>query len=141
MGTTATLLSRLDGVRESAPGRWMSRCPSHEDRSPSLSIRELEDGRVLLHCFAGCGAADVLVSVGLGLSDLFPAPLTMNGNKPTRPNHFHAAREALRVLHFETLVVAIGAENLAQGVTLSDEDRERLALAACRIRQAAGVCA
>lgn len=31
-----------------------ARCPAHDDRSPSLSLRDGEDGRLLVHCFAGC---------------------------------------------------------------------------------------
>jgi len=69
------VLGRLAGVRQNAPGRWIARCPSHEDRSPSLSVRELEDGRVLLHDFAGCGVEDVLGALGLTLADLFEEPL------------------------------------------------------------------
>lgn len=33
---------------------WTARCPAHEDRNPSLSIREGREGRVLVKCFAGC---------------------------------------------------------------------------------------
>ena len=40
------LLSILEGVKRTGPGRWMARCPAHGDKSPSLSIRELDDGRV-----------------------------------------------------------------------------------------------
>ena len=64
------LLDRLSGVRPTGPGRWIARCPAHEDRSPSLSIRDIDD-RVLVHCFAGCGVGDVLSSVGLTLADLY----------------------------------------------------------------------
>ena len=32
----------------------MARCPAHDDREPSLSIRDGGDGRVLVHCHAGC---------------------------------------------------------------------------------------
>ena len=40
-------------------GRWhggagMARCVAHEDGNPSLSIRDSDDGRILIHCFAGC---------------------------------------------------------------------------------------
>lgn len=65
------LLSRLDGVKGNSP-RYMAKCPSHEDKSPSLRVTSLDDGRVLIHCFAGCSAADVVASVGLELGDLFP---------------------------------------------------------------------
>ena len=50
----------------------MASCPHHTDRQASLSIKEGEDGRVLLHCFAGCANADVVASAGLSFPDLFP---------------------------------------------------------------------
>lgn len=65
------LLPRLDKVRGSCP-QWTAICPAHEDGSPSLSVKSLEDGRVLIHCFAGCHASDVMAAAGLSLSDLFP---------------------------------------------------------------------
>src|SRR4051812_42102059 len=66
------VVDRLDGVRRTGNGRWLARCCAHEDRAPSLSIRELADGRVLLHCFAGCSVGDVLARIELEISDLFP---------------------------------------------------------------------
>lgn len=65
------ILPLLDSVRETGGG-WVARCPAHEDRRPSLSIAEGADGRVLLKCFAGCTAEDVVRAVGLRLADLFP---------------------------------------------------------------------
>lgn len=65
------LLGRLQKVRASGDRKWMAACPSHEDRTPSLSIKQLEDGRILIKCHAGCGAADVMASVGLSLADLY----------------------------------------------------------------------
>ena len=132
-------VSRLDGARSMGSSRWVARCPAHEDRRPSLSVRETDEGKVLLHCFAGCDSADVLAAVGLSLSDLFPEKLTHHG-KPGKPNHWHAAREALQVLSVECLIVAVAAENVAQGIVLSDEDRSRLIQSACRIRAAAEAC-
>jgi hypothetical protein len=44
--------------------RWMAQCCAHDDRDPSLSITELNDGRILLKCFAGCETEDVLNAVG-----------------------------------------------------------------------------
>ena len=63
------LLGRLEGVRPAGPNSWMARCPAHPDRNPSLSIA-LRDGRVLLHCFAGCPPEAVLQAVGLTWKDL-----------------------------------------------------------------------
>jgi hypothetical protein len=46
-------LGRLDGVRRAGTG-WVARCPAHADHLPSLSVGVGDDGRLLLHCFAGC---------------------------------------------------------------------------------------
>jgi len=40
------LLSRLAKARQSGTGRWVACCPAHDDKRPSLSIRELDDARV-----------------------------------------------------------------------------------------------
>jgi hypothetical protein len=65
------VLGNLQGVRRSGAG-WVARCPHHEDKQASLSVKEGDGGTVLLHCFAGCGTADVVVSAGLAFVDLFP---------------------------------------------------------------------
>lgn len=134
--TTTTLLDRLDGVRHAGVGRWVAYCPAHEDRSPSLSIREVDDGRTLLHCFAGCAAVDVLGAISMSLSDLFPARLG-DHIAPTRDRkHWHAAREALVALDRDALIIAIAAENAAAGGVLDEADRALLIEAATRCRAA-----
>lgn len=50
---------------------WLARCPAHDDRSPSLSIHEGRDGRVLVKCFAGCDPSAIMRTLDLSLSDLF----------------------------------------------------------------------
>ena len=65
------ILSVLDKVRNRGDSSWMACCPAHDDKNPSLSIKETPDGDVLLHCFAGCGVDDVLAALGLEMSDLF----------------------------------------------------------------------
>jgi hypothetical protein len=127
------LLDRLDGVRQTGAGRWLARCPAHEDRRASLSIRELDDGRILLHDFAGCAAHEVVGALGLNLSDLFPAsrpsgPYSLAGVRRPFP-----ASDVLRALDLEATVVVIAAGRLAKGYALTPEDRERLTLAASRI--------
>lgn len=51
--TAAALVKALGGKN------GMARCPVHDDRTPSLSIADGPDGRLLVHCHAGCGQADV----------------------------------------------------------------------------------
>lgn len=125
----------LDRVKQTAPGRWVACCPSHDDRHPSLAIRELDDGRVLLHCFGGCDTASILAAVGLSFEDLFSEPLP-NLKAERRP--FNAI-DILRCVEFEALVVAVAASNLAKGVPMSGEDQKRLLIAATRLQRAAEV--
>lgn len=75
-------VSRLQGVRPRGFGRWAAVCPAHEDRSPSLSIKEGERG-VLLRCFAGCELSSICHALGIHPRDLFfNAPLP-RGFRPT----------------------------------------------------------
>jgi hypothetical protein len=52
-------------------GSRMVSCPAHEDRTPSLHVSEGRDGRLLLHCHAGCELDAVLGADGLAFGDLF----------------------------------------------------------------------
>ncbi len=54
------LLTRLGADPNRARG--VIRCPGHEDRAASLSWRLANDGRALLHCFAGCTFAEILAA-------------------------------------------------------------------------------
>lgn len=69
--TLELVLDRLQGVRKSLKG-WTACCPSHHDRTPSLSVGLGKDGQVLLHCFAGCAFESIVEVLGLQASDLFP---------------------------------------------------------------------
>jgi putative DNA primase/helicase len=64
------LVERLN-ARRSGSG-WAAKCPAHDDRSPSLSITTGADGRVLLHCHAGCETDSVLAALNLKFRDLLP---------------------------------------------------------------------
>ena len=64
-------------AKPSVKGKWLGPCPAHDDRRPSLTIAEGRDGRVLLHCFAGCGAESIARALGVSMRDLF------EGNTPS----------------------------------------------------------
>lgn len=70
------VLSRLDKVKAVGmrkDGRvYRACCPSHDDRSPSLSVTETPEGSVLLHCWVGCDAHQITSALGLEMHDLFP---------------------------------------------------------------------
>jgi len=63
-------LSHFKGVKPYHDG-WMSLCPGHDDRDRSLKITPTADGKILLHCFAGCDNVHICQSIGLTLADLF----------------------------------------------------------------------
>jgi hypothetical protein len=72
MSDLSELISRLDAVRRITDSRYMAKCPAHSDGDPSLSIKQLPDSRILIKCFAGCGALEVLEAVGLDWGALMP---------------------------------------------------------------------
>lgn len=65
-------LFRLKAVRRCADG-YSALCPAHDDKNRSLSVRGAHDGKILLHCFAGCSFGEVLGALNLRESDAFPA--------------------------------------------------------------------
>ena len=58
---TAESIARALGGRSAGLG-WIARCPAHDDREPSLSIREA-DGKVLVRCHAGCDQCNVIAAL------------------------------------------------------------------------------
>lgn len=126
------LLSRLQGVR-GGKGRWNAKCPAHQDRSPSLAVKELPDGRVLLHCFAGCDTEAVLSAVGLSFRDVMPECL---GDFP-RARPAFTAKDALEALRHEAGIVALAS---AGDKPLTETDKQRLCVAAGRIGAALEFC-
>lgn len=129
------LLSRLEKVRSTGAGRWVARCPAHADKTPSLAIRELPDGRILIHCFTGCSVDSVVSAIGLELSDLFPEDSRAIGHANPEHRPFPAA-DVLRCLNLEALVVSAAARTILDGNTLNDDDQERLMTALRRIERA-----
>jgi putative DNA primase/helicase len=78
--TAAQLAERLQARRSGAG--WIARCPAHEDHSPSLSIGEGRDGRILLWCFAGCNPEAICAAAGLRVADLFNQARTRRAYDP-----------------------------------------------------------
>ncbi len=59
--TAETIAMALGGRK--AGGAWVAMCPAHEDRKPSLSLKDADSGKVLLHCHAGCDPATVIATL------------------------------------------------------------------------------
>lgn len=47
------------GKSKKAGNGWKACCPAHDDGTPSLSLSNSPDGKLLYHCFGGCEASDV----------------------------------------------------------------------------------
>ena len=128
------LLSLLSKVKQTKPGSWLACCPAHDDKSPSLGIRETADGRVLVHCFAGCAVHEIVSAVGLDASDLFPPRTEQQFIKGER-RPFPAA-DILRALIPEIWINYLCAQAILKDEVLLAVDRERLLLAASRFQAA-----
>lgn len=110
------LLSRFEYVKPNGKDKWMCRCSAHNDRGPSLSIRLLPDGRILIWCFAGCGAADILAAIGLSLRDLYP--------DGALDHHMRGIRSHNKDASYYRTVLAIADADRAAGKKLTTEDLE-----------------
>ncbi len=74
---------------------WMARCPAHEDRVPSLAIRQAGDGRTLVFCHAGCSQDQVLKALKVsGLNDRGRRQTFPTASPPVSANNLSARREA-----------------------------------------------
>jgi hypothetical protein len=74
--------------RETGSGQWKSRCPAHKGRSSNLSVKQADDGAVILHCHhvdatgQTYSAEAIVRSLGLEMRDLFPDRLGLPSGKP-----------------------------------------------------------
>jgi hypothetical protein len=75
-------------VRALGGSKGMARCPAHNERTGSLSVSDGRDGKILVHCFGGCGQREVIHA--LRQRDLWP------GNAGEPPLMSEAERERRR---------------------------------------------
>src|SRR5690606_33107961 len=108
----------------------------HEDRSPSLSVREVNDGTILIKCFAGCDTLAVCRSIGIEIRDLFPNQYVRRVDTRARGVPRLSAAERLELIEHEVTVAALLADEIARMRSATDEQAHRLALAAGRIGRA-----
>ena len=127
-------LSRCQKVKKTGNGTWLACCPAHEDKHPSMAVRELEDGRILVHCFTGCDVGEILGAVGMDFDALFPDKPKSDFVPPVRRS-FPAA-DVLEAVTAEARYVAYMAALMAGGYQIDEHDKETLLLANERISEA-----
>ena len=87
----ADVVEGLDRVKRNGHG-WIACCPAHEDRHPSLSVWDGEDGWVRFRCFAGCSREAIVAALGLSLVDICPdRDARVIPSDPVAPAHQSAA--------------------------------------------------
>lgn len=134
------LLSMLEKVKRTGSDSYIACCPSHEDKNPSMTIREVEPDHILLHCFAGCDTQSILSSIGLSFNDIHPDRARDELRKPSQiPFN---ARDVLAALYSESSKVFIYAKDIQRGKVLTESESLDLAKsigrigAACEIARA-----
>ena len=131
-------LNALDKVRRKGPGKWMACCPCHQDKTPSLALKQ-ENDMVLIHCF-GCGATgiDVADALGIDQSELFPP-----SDYKTPDDYVFGAQQraymsldqVLQSIHDESWIVWMIADDMLKH-GLDQPSKDRLTLAVSRISAA-----
>jgi putative DNA primase/helicase len=105
---SAEHLARALGARRTGAG-WIARCPAHDDREPSLSIRNSATGKVLVHCFAGCEPQRVIQALkDMGLWPAGPDARLLSASHSARPPAVHHSGP-------DTAAMAIRCWRTAQG--------------------------
>lgn len=80
-----------EGIAQALGGRkagatWLACCPAHDDREPSLSLRDSRDGKVLVRCHAGCEQTAVIGALrSLGLWERARAAGLQAARRPSAP--------------------------------------------------------
>lgn len=81
----ALLEARGFAPRQVGDGRWLARCPAHDDRDPSLSVSVGRDHPVVVCCHADCEYGQVLAALGLGEADVCRDDDTQRPSRPATP--------------------------------------------------------
>ncbi len=122
-----TFLNHLEKVKQTGADKWQACCPAHDDKSPSLAVKDTGD-KILIHCFAGCTTDDITGALGLELADLYADshPITRSRNKPPQ-------RKLDDALWHEILVLTMAISARKSGATIHPNDKDREKLAANRV--------
>lgn len=127
------ILSHFDRVRATSKNNaYNCLCPAHDDRNASLSIKIQDDGRILMHCFAGCDIESILGAVGLSLDDIIPQRIDLLKPSGKAFNPF----AILKTMKDEALFVYMCANEIEQGKTLQSSDKEKLLDTISKLKEA-----
>ena len=127
--TIPRILARLTSVRSINDLHWRADCPCCGSKNQAVAITLTPKGKVLLQCFAGCKAAEILGSIGLGLRDLYPqSPAEAKAGAKMAKQ-----RSDLRALQTELHILLTAVYDRLEGRCLTAPDQQRESLALSRI--------
>ena len=130
------ILNKLDKVKSNGHGSFMACCPAHADRSPSLSIKDNGDGRIMLRCFAGCETIDVLGAIGLDWDDVMPPKLEKPVHLIKTKEHRIYTTDALNIIRNEARIITLAAIDIEKGIKITSSELDRIKTAMTRINNA-----
>ena len=79
------VVSRLKGMTKAGDGNWSARCPAHDDKTASLSVKIApDDGRLLCVCHAGCSFNEIVTALGVQPRDFFKQESRVNTSQIER---------------------------------------------------------
>lgn len=131
------IISRLECVRK-VPNGYRAMCPAHYGTLPNLLVSQTDDGRVSIHCYAGCTVKEVLGAIHLEPEDLKQGATR---RKPMPPDHFEyleilhspIMQNTLYLLNVELEIIFAGLHRAIQEpITTEDILRLRAALTHCQ---------
>ena len=135
MSKLDAFLSRLNKVRKTGTGSWIACCSGHDDKNPSMTITEGQDGRVLVHCHSQqCSIEDIANGVGLSVSDLMPDNVGYHRLKPK--SRLYNALDVLCAIRSDLCLTLIAAKDIQRGKVLTEDESLELAKAIGRVEVA-----
>lgn len=135
-----TLLNNFDHVHKRGKS-YRAKCPVHGGKSTSsLVITPKDHGYILLHCHGGCGASEVMSTIGMEMTDLMPERLSHHSTPEQRRKWRQEALhrdwcEYTKDLMFEADVVYVAGLQIEKGEALDMDESIRLKTALKRIQQ------
>lgn len=115
------LLNRLEKVRRTGERKWIACCPAHDDKSPSLGVKLIDDDKILIKCWAGCSSSEIVGAIGLNLSDLMPEnPQGYDRTRAGAPRF--SKSEMFDLLHHSSIILSLAIRQLMSGKELSPAD-------------------
>lgn len=119
-----SFLSRFEHVGECLVTRqglkqYRCKCPAHASQGvnhKNMIVSFARDGRILMHCYGGCGAGEILSAIGLSWQDIMPDAPQEAHRSPLQP-------PAMGKGYRDTLLELAKAQNASQRLSRADEIR------------------